>query len=362
MTTAVRRARRASSLRSDETQPPIAQRALDRLDFLAPSIGEADGYGRSAQEMICTLEAMGVRVRLVGAIRRCGVVAPEIEALFETRRFQPEADAIVFYSQPTSWLRGVGRKSIGFSMFEADTPPSAWRGGVTLVDEVWVPSTFLEPIFAKESGKPTYVIPLAVDGEQFAYRRRERGERLRFLHFAAEGGDERKGARLAIDAFQDAFPDRDDVELVLRSQYAISASDGTRDARITQIGGRLSASELLDELYAADALLYPSQGEGFGLIPLEAMCTGLPAIYGAHSGMADFAHLGLAVGSNTIPAPLRYGGSWWRPDHDQLVERLRSLDTDYDAIMDRAANDAETIRSEWSWTRTARAMLDRLNS
>jgi glycogen synthase len=44
-------------------------------------------------------------------------------------------------------------------------------------------------------------------------------------------------------------------------------------------------------LYGSHALLYPSHGEGFGLIPLDVIASGLPTIYSANSAMLDYQDL-----------------------------------------------------------------------
>ncbi|HEX9761351.1 MAG TPA: glycosyltransferase, partial [Candidatus Acidoferrales bacterium] len=95
--------------------------------------------------------------------------------------------------------------------------------------------------------------------------------------------------------------------------------------------GRLPAmsADLLGCYVHGDVFVLPSKGEGFGLVFLEAMVFGKPAIGGAHGGTPDV---------------IEDGASGYLVDHDdrdQLAERIILLLTD-DALfgrMGRAARD-----------------------
>jgi len=352
---------------------------IGQLDLLAPAFGSADGYGNSAEQIALALERAGVNVAIVGAVQRAGY---SNASHIRDRARDRDGDVIVFYTLPTSWLHQAGgRKSFGFSMYEADRLPSSWLPRLGCVSEIWVPSTWNAELFTAAQSHllnakraPVHVIPLGVDAEAFSFARRVRGDpvtggKLRFLHFCSYGGDVRKGGDLAIRAFQAAFRDRDDVELILRSTFTSSGLD-VYDPRIHNDYGVLSTDDLAAYYRTFDALLYPSRGEGFGLIPLEAMATGMPAIYARATGMADYGDLGLSVDvrpiaatagvdSASIGAPF---GLWQEPRFEQLVARLREVDENYEAVMVRAGSDASTIATRWTWDRTAAAIVERLQA
>ncbi len=329
-----------------------------RVDILAPAFGCTDGYGTSTENMALALERLGVIIRLVGWTRQTGYITAR--HIFD-RRMQDEAPVLVAYSQPNSWTRQIGRVGIGFSMFESDILPASWSPGITFPNEVWVPTRWQVSLFAERSGKPVHVIPLAVDGDRFTYRRRARGPILKFLHFACAGEDVRKGADLAMRAFSAAFPaSRQDVSLELRS--TIPHAMPRHDSRVSVCFGQQTPDDHTAYLHEFDALIYPSRGEGFGLIPLECIATGMPAIFADATGPSDYADLGLTVSATRTTAPVQYGGSWWEPSFDELVDRMREVDREYDRVMDDAAVNAALVRECWTWDRTAAAIVTRLNA
>ena len=159
---------------------------------------------------------------------------------------------------------------------------------------------------------------------------------------------------------------------MLRSTFTHSGVD-VADGRIHNEYGALTTADLADYYRGFDALLYPSRGEGFGLIPLEAMATGMPAIFPRATGMRDYGHLGMWVKTQAMPATIGYGrgdtavegvpfGLWQQPMLHELVARLQELDTEYDDVMNRAQSDAVTIATEWTWDRTAAAIIARLSA
>jgi glycosyltransferase involved in cell wall biosynthesis len=54
------------------------------------------------------------------------------------------------------------------------------------------------------------------------------------------------------------------------------------------ITGRMSDRELARLCGNADCFLFPSRGEGFGMTPLEAMATGMPAIVPNEHGISEY--------------------------------------------------------------------------
>jgi alpha-maltose-1-phosphate synthase len=102
------------------------------------------------------------------------------------------------------------------------------------------------------------------------------------------------------------------------------------------LGGRYAAS---------DVLVFPTLGDGFGLVIQEAMCTGTPVITTPCGGGPEC----IDDGVNGWIVPAR--------DVDALVERLRFCASNRDRVF--ATGQAARARAEqWTW-RDAEAALVR---
>ena len=357
---------------------PVAPSKVRTLNLLTPTFGVSDGYGNSAEQMAIALERAGLNVTISGTARQAGFLnAPEIHD-----RQHVMGEAIVFYSQPQLWSaqHSGSRRPIGFTMYESDEIPAEWIPRLIVADEIWVPSTWNVDVIGRHTKRPVYHVPLGVDAKAFFPTKRVRGEKLRILFFSTYASEVRKGLDLAREAFSAAFPGREDVEFVVRSSFPcdVRAQLGDEfDVRsCSQPRSRMDVGQLTTASLAAyyrtfDALLYPSRGEGFGLIPLEVMATGMPAIFTAATGMYDYADLGMPVEARSVPALVGSGrggdaqqprGRWFEPSLEQLVDRLRQLDTDYDAVQAQAMRDAAKIAKVWTWDRTAQTIIGRLEA
>lgn len=113
----------------------------------------------------------------------------------------------------------------------------------------------------------------------------------------------RKGVDDLVRAF--ARIQKSDAMLVVAGND-MGAGAGV-DARIRALGleqrvirtGLLQGAERLDGLAAADVVVYPSQDEIFGLVPVEALLSGTPVIVCDDSGCAEV--IGRTGGGRTVP-------------------------------------------------------------
>jgi glycosyltransferase involved in cell wall biosynthesis len=114
--------------------------------------------------------------------------------------------------------------------------------------------------------------------------------------------------------------------------------------------GSLDREALIDKFKQAHVLVVPSSYEGFGIVYLEGMCFGLPAI-GTKAGAAG-----------EIIEPGRTGYLIAPDDVKSLAKHLQSLATDRGLLLRLSVNARERYLRQPSWTGAARNIRDFLQS
>lgn len=227
--------------------------------------GRGDGYGMSSQHIITELRALGVTVDDVYNGQQVGIL----------------------YHNPYSISRLETQYRVLFTMFESDELPQEWLEYLKFADKVLVPSAWCQSVF-KKAGIDTEVVPLGYNDKVYKYQPRPKREVFTFLHY--NSFDVRKGFSEVLKAWDIAFSASDPVRLVLKTSKERLPIPINKAAypTIDVIQGQVSEKEMAEICFNADAFVFPSRGEGFGITPLEAMATGLPAIVPNAHGITEY--------------------------------------------------------------------------
>ncbi|PSL55412.1 glycosyl transferase family 1 [Saccharothrix carnea] len=266
------------------------------------------------------------------------------------------------------------RYRIGVWSWELDEFPAAMHE-FDCVDEVWTISEFARASIAAHTDKPVRVIPLPVRPAPAISPQRPEGP-IRFL-FAMDFNSvvARKNPFGAIEAFRRAFPDRRDVELVIKAingDQHVPARERLRaaaaeDDRVTVLERYLTVQELR-ELYAGShCYVSLHRSEGFGFTVAEAMALGLPVITTDYSGTAEFVvrehawpvpYRMTEVGPGSPPYPPDY--RWAEPDLDAAAAAMREVADDPERAVARGLAARERLLAERTFDTTAAWVRDRL--
>ncbi|HZQ82084.1 MAG TPA: glycosyltransferase [Gaiellaceae bacterium] len=277
-----------------------------------------------------------------------------------------------------------------YQPWEYGPVPRRWVESIRdVVDEVWVPSSYVRDGFIASGVAPqlVHVVPNGVDLERFSPDGPARA--LPGAHgtvFLFVGGTiPRKGIDVLLDAWATAFDAGDDVTLVVKSFGSDSAYRGqTADELLAAAIADPAQADivLLDEnvpfaqlpaLYrAADVLVQPYRAEGFCLPALEALACGVPLIVTAGGPTEDFVsdacawrvpaartpmapnafeHIGLALAGR---------GLMLEPDTELLAAALREATAPAERGA-RAAN-AREHAERFGWDAAAAAAAARLDA
>jgi glycosyltransferase involved in cell wall biosynthesis len=233
------------------------------------SQGKKDGYSNASAALLLELGKIGINISTVNKGQKI---------------------ALLFHN-PYSVLRLEAPFRIIFTMFESDKIPDDWHDYLEAADLVIVPSKWCQSVFEKSGFKPT-VVPLGYDANLFQFKQREnkakKHEPFTFLHYNAF--NVRKGFLEVFKAFTEEFDTAEPVKMIFKTVQENPPPLIRKEMypNIEIIKGQSSDGELLDICARSDCFVFPSRGEGFGLTPLEAMATGLPAIVPNAHGITEY--------------------------------------------------------------------------
>lgn len=265
-----------------------------------------------------------------------------------------------------------GRR-IAYTVWESTRLPESWMPALAAADRIWVPTEWGRGIMAESGLDPARidVVPEGVDGATFhpAVAPAPDLARREGFKFVSVGKFEaRKGSRLLIRAFDEAFADDP------RPVWLVMAAHNPFD-RDLDLGRELRAlglkrpdrllfippverHDVFAGLYAAcDCFVLPTRAEGWGLPICEAMACGLPAIVTGYSGLLAFAHAhAYLVDHRLVPVDPPFfdtadgdPGCWAEPDAGHLRHLMRHVRDHPAEARARGLAGSAHVRRHFDW-------------
>ena len=296
------------------------------------------GYGQAGLGIVDSLQKMGHKVTLNN----------------------PLADIQLNFVQPIYYkFNSPTQYTIGYTPWESTLLPMYWIENMNKCDEVWATSA-LTAKFYIDSGV-TSPIKIYKHGLHDVWKKplkRDRDKKFKFLHIGEPAP--RKGGELALQAFIELFGNDPNYELTIKchSENSIRHKDifgnhidiKSQYPNIKFIVNECTDEELVFIMRQHHCLLYPSYGEGFGFIPLQAMATGMPTI--CTSAWAPYAELITLKLDSTLgdsPWPLMHPGKMFHPNKDHLKYLMIKVIEDYDSYVESALNNLDKLYEQYDW-------------
>ena len=311
------------------------------ISFSTPLINlrESNGYGYATQNIVKSLGNLGYRVPFQN----------------------PKAPVQINFSQPEHFKLHRNQYQIGYTPWESTSIPVSWRPFMEACDELWTTSDWCANVFEDNGFKNVKVYPHGIDPMWKPYRRPNDGV-IKFLHIGEPAP--RKAGQDVVNAFIELFGNKEGYSLTLKvyNNNTTRVLNNYIDKQILGLPHEMYNNifvidEVLDDedlvklYYDHDVLLYPSYGEGFGFIPLQALATGMPTI--CTQAWAHYKkYLGpLALRSEMIDSPWQFPheGKVYEPDHKHLVELMRDVALNFNAYSGYYFAQANKIIEEYSW-------------
>lgn len=291
----------------------------------------------------------------------------------------PSAQIQLNWMQPHLYkVNGNRVYNILYFPWESTQFRTGWTNRVNhpSIDEVWTTTEWCKKIFIDNGvEKPIKVFPHGIDHmwkpKKRSSHKRGRGKRpLKYLIVDAEAN--RKGWQEAFDAFRAVFGnDRSRATLTIKTRqlsrirWKDELGRNRSAAELPNVDikiGKWSTEDMIKLFHDHDVLIYPSYGEGWGLIPFQFLATGGIAItteewcqYKDYLG--DF-----GVRSNYIQSPWRgeHEGLVCQPEMDHLVELVEKSYDDFDKHTSEAFTKSFKLHQEYDWTNLTDAAFDGL--
>lgn len=236
---------------------------------------------------------------------------------------------------------------IGYTAWESTEIPKDWLEGLSKIDELWVPNKFTKEVMSKYFDKHIEVFPHGVD-DTFETKRRTHSGVIRFLHIGHPAY--RKGLDLVLDAWMELYANNPNYELTVKG-YEKCEFPVVEASNINFIAKTFSYAEMASLMHNHHILLYPSWGEGFGLIPLQALATGMPVIM--TEGWADYEDYTQEL---LIPSKLSYSpwqvvhpGKMFKPNYESLKGLMIYASRNIEGLLEDYYKIGLDVHKEYNW-------------
>jgi len=241
-----------------------------------------------------------------------------------------------------------GAFHIGFLLWELERLPKAHQYAGELLDEIWVPSRYLQEIYQRAYNRPVTWVgkgfdlpkPQRFDLEKIGI---SSGQPCFLVSFDLRSSVARKNPLAAVLAFQMAFEGNPDARLIIKTsrpplhdwgdperQMSIIDKIIAKDSRIIRIKEHMPFARYLGLIAAVTAVVSPHRAEGFGYVPAYAMSLGTPVIVTDYSGTQDFCTPKTALCVPWRPRNVRRGepilpvegANWAEINHEALAKAM----------------------------------------
>jgi glycosyltransferase involved in cell wall biosynthesis len=279
-----------------------------------------------------------------------------------------------------------GKNNIIFSMWEFPEVPENYKENLGKADIVLVPCHFCKEIFEPYTRQKPIVVWEGVDPKEFPYYQRKepnyaKGERFRIFWSGAR--NTRKGYQHITDLIR-LLGNRTDIEIYMKTHADLPSDEemkerlkeypeldaqryidtfiSTKHVRVVgknkniYLDMRKVSFEELKALYnSAHVFVFPTHGEGWGLIGTEMLSTGCPVIANPVTGVKEWfdnqVGYTLTYHERQIEAT-NYGNmlvTTYEPDLQSIIDRVFEVKNNYKEALRRGKRGADRMKKKFTW-------------
>ena len=317
-------------------------------------LNPSTGFGYAAQHIVKSLQSLGHTVNWSNA----------------------NTPIQINFTQPSNYKLHKNQYQIGYTPWESTEISKEWVERMNLCNEVWGTSDWVAEVF-KNNGVnvPIKVYPHGIEKIWVPKRRKVlEGQPLKFLHVGEPAP--RKSGQLVVDTFIKMFGNNPDYQLTIKSHHFHSIRVYDKHGRffnpedlysnIKSINEDYSAEQLVALYHSHHVLVYPSWGEGFGFIPLQALATGMPTIstydWAQYKKYIGPLKLKSKVDTEDLPSAIGdpHLGSMFKPDEKHLEDLMYEVAVNFKAYSGYYYAQSTKIHEEYDWIKLTKNAFNHL--
>lgn len=282
-----------------------------------------------------------------------------------------EYNTVILHCTPDLWPQYIeknknnliGKKIIGYTVWETNLLKPEWVDSINLVSEVWCPSFYNKEVFEKSGVTiPIKVVPhlffrnTLPDKSNVAIRGAIDGY---YTFYNVSEYNERKNIKELLETYCQTFTSGDRVQLILKTHYkdylAVNVAHCKQEidkilkkypnhAHVLVLYDNLDENDLLNLHAYGDCYISLTRSEGFGLTIFDAYNYGKKIIVTGYSGYIDFLgkeHEGLinyklinVDGMTTFNNNYNHNGQLWaHPDLEHAKFLMKKNYTNFNTLI-----------------------------
>lgn len=352
------------------------EKPFQSVEFLSQFM-ESDGIGSVSCHLVNEMMRKGVKVKP----RPVYIDAKSkeyVRKIPEEKRAKGECDITIVNTLPVH-MKDVcnAKRLLLFTYWEASKINPGWANVSNTADGVFVPSEYVKDVY-KSSGvnAPIFVYKQPID-PIFNYQRWEKPEEekdcfdILFLGTCIP----RKGIDIFTKAMDEVFGNDPRVRIRIHTKpWSEALGDMSREI-VKQYGDNpkyfitrdvMSMTALVEMIQQSDLVVAPSRSEGLGLIPIQSVMCGTPALVPNHSGFKEYNDkpgFTRIEKNELVKAQGIYAeGDWYEPDFKELCEKLQYAKDNHPALLKEAEEGSKILREEYSVAATYQVVESLINN
>ena len=267
------------------------------------------------------------------------------------------AEHVVYAMQPDmvkGWYHG--QKATILTMWESDKLPPKFFEYLPQFQTVIVPCLHNFDLFSQYHDN-VHVIPLGVDRTIWYPQPHKPNKKFKLLC----GGSEwfRKGLDVVLEVFNKLqLPDAE-LHIKIVPPHLFAPND-LEYPNVIVHRQWMTVEEERNLVSSADAFISVSRGEGFGLMPLQAISSGIPTILSDAHGHKEFSDLAThRIPTTSVPTAKgvwQNMGDWDEPDQEAIAEAIKDIYNNRDKYRKQAEQTAPQTEA-FNWETSAKQLL-----